>query len=451
MKPQVAVIGAGWSGLAAAITLLDAGLGVTLVDAAPQTGGRARRVSLALGDREYAVDNGQHLLIGAYSEYVALARRVGVAMERRFRIEPFALRYPDGFRIAAVRAPAPLHLAVALGFARGLTVKEKAAAALWVRRWERQRWTIDSDRPAAALLHDHPARLIDRLWGPLCLAALNVRLEEASGRMFLRVLGDSLGATAAASDLLLPRTNLSALLPDAAEATFVSAGGNLRLRASAQAITRPTGSSNWEIRLRTDSLRADAVVLALPPARSVDLLHSAALPELSESIGLLNAIDSAPIATVYLRFPDATRLAKPIYALAENPSAGDFGQWVFDRGLLEPACAGVLSVVVSGSGPQTALSMEELAGSVARQLSRCFNLPASLAHAVVVEKRATIVPFPGLRRPDTRLAAKGLYLAGDSADSPYPSTLEGSVRSGLAAARAVINDIAQRRLIASSA
>ena len=451
MKPQVAVIGAGWSGLAAAITLLDAGIDVTLVDAAPQTGGRARRVSLALGDRDYAVDNGQHLLIGAYSEYMSLARRVGVALEKQFRIEPFALRYPDGFRIAAVRAPAPLHLAVALAFARGLTVAEKAAAALWVQRWKRRRWTIDTDRPASALLHDHPARLIERLWGPLCLAALNVRLEQASGRMFLRVLGDSLGAAAAASDLLLPRANLSTLLPDAAEAAFVSAGGKLRLRASAQAITWQAGSSNWNVQLRGESLRANAVVLALPPARSVDLLESAALAGLNESIGLLTAIGSAPIATVYLRFPEATRLVKPIYALAEDPSAAEFGQWVFDRGWLEPACAGVLSVVISGSGPQTALSMDELAASVARQLSRCFNLPAPLAHASVVEKRATIVPSPGLRRPDTRLAVPGLYLAGDSADSPYPSTLEGSVRAGLAAARAVISDVAQRRLIASSA
>lgn len=440
MTSHVVVVGAGWSGLAAAVELLAAGTRVTLIDAAPQVGGRARRVSLDLGDRTYALDNGQHLMIGAYREYLALAKRVGVALDARFLIQPFALRYPDGFRMVAARAPAPLHLAYALVFARGLTVAERLAAVWWVRGWQRRRWTIENDCAAIALFDRHPARLVERLWGPLCLAALNVRLQEASARILLRVLGDTLGTSAAASHFLLPRADASALLPDAAERFIAAAGGAIRLRETALALERNAVSPRWRVGLRSGSADADAVILALPPARCVDLLESAAQPVLRTTIDALSLIRTAPIATVYLRYPAATRLAFPLHALNERPAAGEFGQWVFDRGLLEPDCDGVLSVVVSGSGPHTELSGPDLATAVARQLGQTFGLSTPIAHAVLVEKRATIAPTPDLSRPDTRLPLGGLYLAGDAAFSPYPSTLEGSVRSGLAAARAVIDD-----------
>lgn len=438
--PHVVVVGAGWSGLAAAVELLAAGKRVTLIDAAPQVGGRARRVKLDLGDRTYALDNGQHLMIGAYREYLALAERVGISVETRFLVQPFTLRYPDGFRMVAARAPAPLHLATALAFARGLTIGERVAAALWVRGWQRRRWAIEHDRAAISLFDQHPARLIERLWGPLCLAALNVRLEEASARILLRVLGDTIGAAAAASHFLLPRADASALLPDAAERFIAAAGGAIRLRETALALERNAESRRWRVRLRPGHVDADAVILALPPARCVDLLASAAHAELRTPIDALSLIGTAPIATVYLRYPATTRLAFPLHALTERPAAGEYGQWVFDRGLLEPDCDGILSVVVSGTGPHTELSGTDLATAVARQLARSFTLPTPIAHAVLVEKRATIAPTPDVSRPDVRLPLRGLYLAGDAAFSPYPSTLEGSVRSGLAAARAAVED-----------
>jgi hypothetical protein len=194
--------------------------------------------------------------------------------------------------------------------------------------------------------------------------------------------------------------------------------------------------------LRSAEFDAHAVVLALPPVRCVDLLRSVARTELQPAIEQLARIGTAPITTVYLRYPAPTRLAHPLFALCERPEAGDYGQWVFDRGFLEPECAGVLSVIVSGTGAHTELPAAELAGAVARQIARCWALPAPLAQAVLVEKRATIIPSPGLVRPATRLPLQGLYLAGDAADNPYPSTLEGSVRAGLAAARAAVEDLA---------
>jgi len=397
-------------------------------------------VTLALGDRSYALDNGQHLLVGAYREYIALAQRVGVALNEKFLLRPFALRYPDGFRIVAARAPAPLHLALALVCARGFTLHERYAAAMWVRTWQKRGWAITQDCAAATLFDAHPQRLVERVWGPLCLAALNVRLEQGSARIFLRVLGDSLGATSAASHLLLPLGDASTLFPDAAERAIAAAGGQILLHEPALGLESGTSGARWRVLLRSNVVDADAVILALPPARCVDLLERAAQPALGAAIDRLARIGTAPIATVYLRYPPPTQLTQPLFALHEKPRAAEFGQWVFDRGLLEPGCAGVLSVVVSGSGPHLDLEPKDLAACVADQLARCFPLPAPLAHAVLIEKRATITPSPALSRPDTRLALPGLYVAGDAAASPYPSTLEGSVRSGLAAARAAIDD-----------
>jgi hypothetical protein len=271
---------------------------------------------------------------------------------------------------------------------------------------------------------------------------LNVRLGEASARVYLRVLGDTLGAAAAASQLLLARGDLSRLFPDAAERTIAAAGGRILLREAVLGLAQDAASPRWRVRLRSSSVEADAVILALSPARSAPLLESVGHPALRRTIDQLARIGTAPIATVYLRYPPATRLAHPLFALLEDPRARNYGQWVFDRGRLEPACAGILSVVVSGAGAHADLSSTQLATAIERQLASSFTLPAAVAHAVVVEKRATITPGPGVTRPDTRLPLRGLYLAGDSASSPYPSTLEGSIRAGRAAARALVADAA---------
>ncbi len=438
VSARAIVVGAGWSGIAAALALADTGVEVTLVDAAPQPGGRARRVDVALGDRRYALDNGQHLLIGACTETLRLLRRMGVDPRRAFLRSPFVLRYPDGFLLKAARAPAPLHLAVALASARGLAPRERIALATRVASLRRTRWQAAPDCPAIELFRGDPERLIERIWQPLCVAALNVRLQQASAAVFLAVLRDSLGAAAAASNLLLPRGDLSGLLPDAAIDELHTVA-TVRLRTAAVGL-HPRRPHGWSVATRSSPLSADAVVLAVPPARAADLLATIESAACADAAARLRAIGTAPIATVYLRYGAAMRLPHPLYALREDATADRYGQWVFDRGALDDNCAGVLAVVISAAGPHLDRSRDAVVGAVARQLSADFGLPAPLAATMLTEKHATIVPAPGLQRPPTRLPAPGLYLAGDSAASPYPSTLEGSVRAGLAAADAVLAD-----------
>ncbi len=433
---RVAVIGGGWSGLAAALELVDRGCRVDLFEVAPQLGGRARRLDIVLGDSRFALDNGQHLLIGAYRATLDLMRRVGVDPDAAFIRQPFALRYPDGFVLQAARLPAPLHLAAALLTARGLAWSARWDMALAVEQWKRAGWRAESELSAAALVVGQPSVLIDRVWEPLCVAALNVRLREASAQVFLNVLRDSLGADRAASDMLLARADLSSLLPDAAYQALNASSAKVHLRAPIQRLYRR--GDTWLLVGRATETPADSVVLALPPDRAAALLQSVPdAGELAPAIAQLRAVQAAPIATVFLRYASGTRLPHAVSALVECQAKQHFGQWVFDRGALDPRCDGVISVVISADRPHQSSGHPPLAAAVAAQLTTLFGLPQPLATRVVEDKRATIVPAPGMVRPPERLPCNGLLLAGDAADSPYPSTIEGSVRSGLAAARAI--------------
>jgi squalene-associated FAD-dependent desaturase len=441
--PRVAVVGGGWSGLAAALKLADAGCAVSLFEAAPQLGGRARRVELQLGDRRFPLDNGQHLLIGAYRDTLALMRRVGVDSQAAFLRLPFTLRYPDGFALQAARLPAPLHLAGALLFARGLRWTERLALARAVDRWRRAGWAVARDHAAIELMDGVPGVVVERIWQPLCVAALNVRLEQASAALFLAVLRDSLGADRAASDLLLPRADLSALLPDAAERTLAARGVDIRLRSAIDQLAPcPQG---WTIASREQAADFDAIVLAVPPWRAVPPLECAGEAVPAPALESLRQITPAPITTVYLRYEAPVRLPLPAMALLESPAHGEFGQWVFDRGALDARCAGVLSVVISAAGSHEALDHSALARAVATQLTRALSLPAPIAMRVIEEKRATIVPRPNLQRPPAALA-EGLFLAADATASEYPSTIEGSVRSGYAAARTLLEKYGHQAL-----
>lgn len=429
---NVVVVGAGWSGLACALACVEGGARVTVLDAAPQAGGRARAVSIELGNHSDTLDNGQHLLIGAYRDTERLMRKVGVDPARALLRMPLSLIYPDGFRFTAAPLPAPLNLAMGLLTARGLTFNDRLALIRLLRAWKRSGWSAPAQATARDVLTQATPTLIERLLEPLCLAALNLRLHEASATIFLRVLRDSIGGSSRASELWVPRVDLSTLFPHAAIKTLTTQGAQVRLHTLVTSIAKT--QTGWKIQTRTDALECDTVVLALPPERARPLLESVNDPALHSATQALAALQSAPIATVYLRYAPGTRLPHPVMALRESPTQAHYGQWAFDRGALDARHDGVVAVVISGHGAHLELPHDTLAHTVAQQLSATLALPTPRGTAVLVDRRATLLAVPGLRRPPVQLPVRGLYLAGDAADSPYPSTLEGSVRTGLEAA-----------------
>jgi squalene-associated FAD-dependent desaturase len=439
-QPSVAVIGGGWAGCAAAVELAASGASVTLFEAARTLGGRARAVQA----KEALLDNGQHIMLGAYDQTLALLRRVGVDANDALLRLPLQMRYPpagaDGAQpwmdFVAPRLPAPLHVLVALLRARGLAREDKLALARFSSSARWMQWGLDTDVSVAELLErfDQTPRLIRLMWRPLCLAALNTPIDQASANVFLAVLRDSLGAKRKASDMLIPRVLLDALFPAAARRYLEERGGRVRCGARVDSII-PAGT-RWDVGAAGEADAFDAVVLATPAWQSAALLRG--LPGTEALTEQLDAFSYEPISTVYLQYDPAIRLAQPFYALLDDPAAGAWGQFVFDRGHLDPGQDGLLAVVISAAAGAAALEQDALAVNVAAQLAAAFGQPAlgqPRWTRVLTEKRATFACTPGLVRPANATALPGLFLVGDYTASDYPATLEAAVRSGLAAAR----------------
>lgn len=447
---QVAVVGGGWAGCAAAVELADKGARVTLFEAARTLGGRARGVEL----QGKTLDNGQHILLGAYDRTLGLLKRVGVDPASALLRLPLQMRYPagsGGMDFVAPRLPAPWHMIVALWRARGLAREDKMALARFTSSARWMGWRLNDDVPVSVLLErfDQTPRLIRLMWRPLCLAALNTPLHQASSNVFLAVLRDSLGARRAASDMLIPRLELGALFPQAAARAIEAKGGAVRTGVKATALARIEGiegmAAGWELQLGgqaagSGSQRFDAVVLATAPHSAGALL--AGLPGAAALAAELDGFAYEPISTCYLQYEAALRLPLPFCALADDPGQGRHGQFVFDRGQLDPGQAGLLAVVVSAAGAAAALDQDALAALVGAQLAQAFGQPALAAplwSRVITEKRATFACTAGLHRPGNATGLPGLVLAGDYTASDYPATLESAVRSGQAAATAILS------------
>jgi squalene-associated FAD-dependent desaturase len=434
---RVAVVGGGWAGCAAAVALADARCDVTLFEAARTLGGRARVIET----NGRLLDNGQHIMLGAYAETQRLMRRVSVDPRKALLRLPLQMRYPAqdaGMDFVAPRLPAPLHVLVALLRARGLDKDDKLALARFTTSARWMGWQLHTDCSVAELLErfDQTARLVHLMWRPLCLAALNTPPERASAQVFLAVLRDSLGARRAASDMLIPRLLLDALFPEAARRHLEGRGATVRTGTRIDAL-EPDGNG-WRVRAGADVQAFDAVVLAAPPWQAAALLRP--LQGTSATVAQLDALAYEPIATVYLQYPAGVRLPLPFCALADAPLDNRWAQFVFDRGQLDPGQDGLLAVVISGADPAGAIGQEALAAAVAAQLATAFALPAlatPLWTRTITEKRATFACTPGLSRPDNATGLPGLALAGDYTACDYPATLESAVRSGTAAAALV--------------
>lgn len=419
---RIAIVGAGYAGLACAVELADAGHRVDVFEASRTLGGRARAVTLD-GLR---VDNGAHILVGAYRETLRLMEKVGAgemkcpawgtawAARAALRRERLQLAFPGHVAVVAPNLPAPLHLAWALLSARGLGWRDKWSAIRFMRAQQQRHFRLAQDRTVTELLAaaGQTERTRRFLWEPLCLAALNTPPVVASAQVFLNVLRDSLAADRAASDLLLPTVDFSGLFPEPAARYIEARGGTVQRGRRIRSLTELDGYAHR--------------VLAVAP------VHLAALaPEIAATLEFA----WQPIATAYLAYPKTVRLPFPMIGL--DAQDGGYAQWLFDRGALcgQP---GLLAAVISGAGRWQALDHAALADAIHDQLAAVLpDLPPPLKTWVIVEKRATFACTPGLRRPPTATAQANLWLAGDYVAGDYPATLEGAVRSGIAAAQAV--------------
>ncbi len=422
---NVAIIGAGWAGMAAAVVLAQANIRVTVFEAARHLGGRARTVEI----EGIELDNGQHILIGAYRETVHLMRIVGADPERLLLRLPLTIEYPGKFRLRAPRLPAPLHLLAALLTAAGLTWSERLAAMRFMTAMRGNAYRIAADMPVSELLalHYQTGALARYLWEPLCVSALNTPPASASAQVFLNLFRDALDGARANSDFLIPRTDLGKLFPEPAAAFVCAYGGAVRLGMPVRTLIKMSDG----FVLDDHPEHYTHAILAVGPHQIDALLDE--FPVLAPVRERLSAFAYEPIYTCYLQYP-------PEVSMPHAMTGFDAGtiQWIFDRGRLNGA-AGLLAAVISARGGHQNLSQDVVASAIHRELATFLpGLPPPLWSRVIAEKRATFSCRPGIARPENKTAVDHLYLAGDYTASDYPATLEAAVRSGVLAARLVL-------------
>jgi squalene-associated FAD-dependent desaturase len=450
---KLAVIGAGWAGLAAALSLQDRGANVTVFEAAPLPGGRARGVDdIHMGN----IDNGQHLMLGAYTETIKLIESLhpGQNIDQRLVREPLHLESADGtFRLHAPRLPAPFNTLVALLFTKGLPTSDRVLALRMMVSCRLGGWQARPGETAALLLsrYQQSTLLSRKLWSPLCLAALNTPLDSSCAQLFLNVLRDSLDAHREASDLLIPRLDLTELWPAAASRALTMRYRHLVRKVQA----KPT-------HVEIDGEVFDGCVVATPPYAAARILFDQAevtasvmrasadmrTPEQESEISLfrmLGAFNYRAIATLTLELESDWRLPRSMMMLDENHSRGHVGQWVFNR----IGHNKQITVVISDSSDflkqDRVRFVNDIASQVREQTARHPQCKAPMPDVryqrLIVEKRATFDATPDLARPANRSPWPRITLAGDWTDTGYPAVLEGAVRSGRSAAAVLLRQL----------
>ncbi len=461
---DVAVIGAGFAGLSAAVKLADAGLKVVVVEQAPRLGGRATAFTdKTTGER---VDNGQHALFGCYRETYAFLRTIGTA--HLAPLDPkleLVMADVSGrrSRLACPGLPAPLHL---------LAGVLSWGALPWADRWSTMKmapFLRDArKRGAKAAAADVPAELTvsewlaslgqgpvvrEWLWNQLALAALNQSPDVAGARAFARVLGELFGRDPSASSLGVPMVPLDELYAEPA-ARFVEARGGRVLRGvpykiSSEAISGEIAS---ELILKTTPdvfsvVAARAVVCAVPWHALGALWADGAPSGIAPIVANAEQFVAEPIVSVNLWFDRAVLSHRQVGLV------GTQFDWAFQTGrpqrssrgapLSGPTSEVVLSrVTLVASGARDLLRRDNaaLVALAERELRACLGGAARLLHAVVVrEPRATFSVAPGApSRPGTVTPVAGVFLAGDWTDTGLPGTIEGAVLSGHSAAAEVL-------------
>lgn len=430
-SPKVAIVGGGVAGLSAAVTLAQAGVIVTVFEASAQLGGRARGITY----KGLTLDNGQHILLGAYRETLSLLTLTGGAGASLLRL-PLSLRVTDLqhkttlLLETASNLPAPLHLLFGLLSAKGLSSQDKWFAIRMMLWMKQHSFQLREDQSLLVFLSQQKQThtLIQKLWEPLCLAALNTPLQIASAQVFLNVLRDSFNQKTHDSDLLLAATDLTSLISTPFANYIAAHSGEVLLNRQVKHITQqPNG---YRISTTSQSMDFSHLIVACGPHQLSQIACD--LPMLH---GQLDHFTYQPITTVYLQYEAHIQLAKPMQGMVNSVS-----QWVFDRGQL---CGqhGLLAVVISAHAPfeQT---QQALADCVHQELLTLMpNIKQPLWHKVITEKRATFSCESNLNRPSNQTMYQDLYIAGDYTAGDYPATIEGAVRSGINAANLLLASV----------
>ena len=448
-QPRVIVLGGGLAGMAAACHLIDEGWQVTLVEKRPYLGGRV----FSFTDRETGqiVDNGQHVFLGCCDYYMDFLKKIGTLnrtyLQERTSVEVISPGGPSG-RIAAGRLPKPLHMLPSFLAYRHLGLWDKLTAAyalLRLNRTDRTKPGLQQETFAHWLRrHRQTQRAIDNFWNLIVMPCVNDDVEDVSAAMGIMIFQEGLLKSPQSSCIGYAREGLSTLMGDAAKAYLETNGATVITGQSATSLQLNDDANSDEPRISAvqlgndDTLQADAYVSALPLANLTPLLPQP-LAETPFFASLQN-LQTAPIVNVYLWY-DRPVMEQDFVAVVDSPL-----QWVFNKTAImgrNDAEGQYVTVSLSAAfdyvnQPKDALQQmcieamkDAFPKAKSARVTRCL---------VVKQENATFRCLPGSdrSRPPAQTPVQNLFLAGDWTDTGWPSTMESAVRSGVAAAKAVL-------------
>jgi squalene-associated FAD-dependent desaturase len=433
MTKRVAVVGGGLAGLAAAIECADNGAEVILYESRSRLGG----ATFSFERNGLELDNGQHVALRCCTAYLGFLRRLGVEhllpLQRRLHV-PVLREGRSPALIARTDLPTPLHLAKSMLLYAPLSVRERLAAAraaTQIKRLDPENPALDDQTFAGWLrAHGQSENAIATLWNLIALPTLNLPAGEASLSAAAKVFKTGLLDSAEACDIGVPAVPFRRLHSEPAALALERAGGTIRMSTAVRSVTAAR-----TVILEDTEEAADAVILAVPHEIAPEL----APPDAVDGDALAG-LGTSPIVNVHVHY-DRRVLDEPLAAAIDSPV-----QWIFDRTEASGATAGqVVAISLSNAVDEIGSPVAEIREQYLPALERL--LPAArgagiIDFAVTHEPRATFAAVPGTRRlrPGPRTAVRGVYLAGAWTDTGWPATMESAVRSGVAAARAVLDD-----------
>ncbi len=438
---DVIIIGGGWAGLSAAIKLVEAGKSVCIVEVAKQLGGRARKVQY----KQYSVDNGTHIMIGAYTETLKLIKKVHAQshsqvkesdiLERQALSLNYKILSKGDISIPHFTLPAPFNIILSFLFTKGLTLKEKRLILLLGIKIKLGFFNKLSDIALKTFLQQEKQTpgIIKNIWEPLCLAIMNTPIAQASSNIFLTVIKEAFFKSRRASDFLFFKKDLSETFPIPAQ-RFIEQK-NVRILFK-QTITglKPVANGYLASSL-ADSFLAKDIIIATAPIAAIKLLSNLKTsPSLHNLIQRLSQFSYQPICTIYIQYPESVQCERSMQGFL-----GSTSQWMFDKSTTNQA--GFVSIIVSSEGEHMQWDNPTLIENISHELSQLYpNWPQPVDAFVIREKRATFTASVNINRirPINKTDIKHIWLAGDYTNTQYPATLEGAVRSGLLCAEQIL-------------
>jgi squalene-associated FAD-dependent desaturase len=445
MKQPIVIIGAGWAGIAAAVHAVRNGMRVVLVEERPYLGGRARSfVDRTTGE---VIDNGQHLMMGAYRSTLSTIQQLGTASTYRAQ-RALRVRFVESGGKGDVLDAAVLgvrgKLGVALGILRlrGIGLGGRLAALRFAVRLQlgvvktKGRTCLEMLR-AEGQTDD----AITRLWEPIVLATLNAPMDRAAASLLTTVLGRAFFGAASDSALLIPTDGLSAFI-DPVTTLVEAAGGSVVTSTSVESIHAEGQRVTDVVLSNGQTINPAGVICAVPP-RALSRIDGAPRVE-------IDGLTYSPIVSIYLWY-DKAWLDDVFVAVL-----GTTIQWVFNRRRMVNASAeitaaypGHVALTISAGSHLVDRPAEDIIAACDAELRTVFASMhgARLLHGLVIkEKAATFLATPDVeaQRPPCTTHFANLMLAGDWTDTGLPATIEGAAQSGITAADKLVEQLRSR-------